>query len=213
MPVVRRLYCCILGLAAFSGCNQLNDCISEELTNLSNCHRAKCAWCECRSNYFDCQDYLWDFGCGFREGYAAVLGGASGCPPTLPPRKYWSCCYQTEEGQCAIVAWFDGYQHGAAVAMADGGGFGGILTSDEIYRKNCRGPVDLDLEAYIKAHQGQGGGEPVQMDGDVPPLPDGGIGSPIVPPSTAPYSPKVVPKPTEEIGPSAELPRDNEVRL
>jgi hypothetical protein len=208
MSLVRKLSGCIIGLAALSGCNQLQDCINEELTNLSICHRAKCAWCECRYNYMDCQDYLWDFGCGFRYGYAAVLGGGDGCPPTLPPRKYWGPCYQTPEGHAAIVAWFDGYQHGAAMAMADGGSSGSIPTSDEIYRKGCRGPVDIDFEAFKKSHPAPTSHSPALMDGDVPPLPDGDVGAPIVPPNTEPYSPKVLPKPTEEIGPSAELPGD-----
>ncbi|MBI2481161.1 MAG: hypothetical protein HYV60_21745, partial [Planctomycetia bacterium] len=56
------------------------------------------------------------FGAGFRDGYEAVASGGNGCPPPLPPRKYWTWKYQTPEGQCKVAAWFEGYTYGATAA-------------------------------------------------------------------------------------------------
>ena len=63
------------------------------------------------------------FKAGFIAGYHNVAGGGNGCPPSLPPRKYWSWKYQTPEGQCKVNAWFEGYPHGARAAEEDGIGY------------------------------------------------------------------------------------------
>lgn len=64
--------------------------------------------------------YTHDYGMGFRAGYIDVAAGANGCPPILPPRRYWSWRYQTPEGQQKMAAWFKGYSVGAAAADKDG---------------------------------------------------------------------------------------------
>jgi hypothetical protein len=205
MPLSRSLSVWLLGLVSLSGCYTTGDRINQEVAACCNRHYAMMAWCQCRGEYAECQDYLCDFGYGFRQGYADVAGGADGCPPALPPRKYWGVCYQSPEGRCAIAAWFDGYQHGAAVAFSDGAGsYGRVPTSDEIYRKNCRVPVAIDLEQYKDSHSPPG--PPVHMDGDVPPIPEpdpvDALGPTNIP---DPYSPGVKPMPPEELGPNAAL--------
>lgn len=85
-----------------------------------NCHRAaKRAWAERYDHYCDreCADY---FGAGFRDGYADVARGGTGCPPPLPPRRYWGWRYQNALGQQRVAAWFDGYPAGARAAEEDG---------------------------------------------------------------------------------------------
>ena len=61
-----------------------------------------------------------DFEEGFRDGYAAAGQGGDGCPPPVPPRKYWSWKYQTPEGQGKVSAWYAGFPHGARAAEQDG---------------------------------------------------------------------------------------------
>jgi len=86
-----------------------------------------------RRAQFEGQPYIEHFGAGFRAGYEDVAGGANGCTPALPPRKYWTWKYQTPEGQGKTAAWFAGYPHGAKAAEEDGAGnFSQIQTSAEI---------------------------------------------------------------------------------
>ncbi|MBA4017515.1 MAG: hypothetical protein C0483_10115 [Pirellula sp.] len=49
---------------------------------------------------------------GWREGYFDYSTGRRCKPPTLPPKKYWSSCYEGCEGQKAISEWYAGYQKG-----------------------------------------------------------------------------------------------------
>lgn len=207
MPILRRWFLCGVSLLTLAACNQLRDCVDAEVTNLTHCHQAKVAWCHCRDRYVDCQDHLWHFGAGFRQGYMDVLGGSQGCPPALPPRKYWAPCYQNPEGHCAIVAWFDGYQHGAATAMADGGSGGPMPTADELYRKNCRVPVAIDFDAFRASLSDREASEPAAMDGDVPPPVDDVVEEPTAPGD--PYSPEVAPLAPDDGGPSAEFSGDD----
>ncbi|MBX3441674.1 MAG: hypothetical protein KF774_04645 [Planctomyces sp.] len=206
MPLFRKLSTWLIGIASMSGCYQLNDCVNQHVSSCCNRHYAMKAWCACRGNYVDCQDYLWDFGAGFRQGYADVAGGADGCVPTLPPRKYWGACYQNDDGRCAVAAWFDGYQHGAAVALADGaGGYSRIVTSDDIYQKCGQAPISIDLDQYKASRTPSPAVPTVPMDGHLPPYPEPVYGAP-VPPIEPPYSPQVAPVPDDAI--PNELPED-----
>jgi hypothetical protein len=62
------------------------------------------------------------FGEGFRDGYVSVASGGNGCPPAMPPRKFWSWRYQNPEGQAQIAAWWEGFPYGAKAAEEDGAG-------------------------------------------------------------------------------------------
>ena len=53
-----------------------------------------------------------DYSDGWREGYFDYSTGRRCKPPTLPPKKYWSTCYQGCEGQKKISEWYSGYQKG-----------------------------------------------------------------------------------------------------
>ena len=78
-----------------------------------------------------------DFGRGFRAGYQSVCMGGDGCRPPMPPRNYWSCHYQCDEGRCQVMAWYDGYHHGALAAQCNGceGQYNVMCASDHLRRE------------------------------------------------------------------------------
>jgi hypothetical protein len=61
-----------------------------------------------------------DYAQGFEDGYYDVASGGDGCPPALPPKKYWRATYSTPAGAEHVDAWFQGFRDGAAAATADG---------------------------------------------------------------------------------------------
>lgn len=117
-----KLNCLLLTLAAtasLAGCSSFNDEVDRFILDKRNCVLAHSAWLAMKSYYGDIE-CRHDFGKGFRAGYRDVASGGDGCQPTLPPRCYWSVCYQTPDGHCRIMAWFDGFTHGAVAARQDG---------------------------------------------------------------------------------------------
>lgn len=60
------------------------------------------------------------FKCGFVEGYHDVLAGGNGCPPPIPPKKYWLRYSRLANGQQQINEWFAGFEDGAAAAKSNG---------------------------------------------------------------------------------------------
>ena len=109
----------ILLLSCFSGCYEVRDGIDECAMKVRNKRRARAAWRRSKSVY-DCIEYRDDFEDGFRDGYYDIASGGRGTPPTLPPRKYWNSRYQNQEGHMKMMAWFDGFDHGALAALEDG---------------------------------------------------------------------------------------------
>lgn len=102
---------------AFYYCEPIDEAIHSH-----NCHRAaKRAW-TARQDRFCGRERLDYFGAGFRDGYASVAMGGTGCPPPLPPQRYWGWRYQNCEGQQCVASWFDGYPAGARAAEEDGVG-------------------------------------------------------------------------------------------
>ena len=203
MPITKKLRVWLVGLAALAGCNSIQDRIDEQVAGCCNKHKAKMAWCACRPNYVECQENLWDFGAGFRKGYEDVLNGASTCTPPFAPRSYWGICYQNDSGRCAVAAWFDGYHHGVAVALADGyGGYSEMQYSGGMYRNCCPKPVNIDLEAY-KSSQGGVMAAPALSDDGLPPIPETIPGGLPAQPNLPDYSPNALPAPPEEKGPTA----------
>jgi hypothetical protein len=79
------------------------------------------AWRFRRSLYRG-QPQFFDFGEGFRAGYVNIASGGDGCPPALPPRRYWNYGFQTAEGQSKVAAWFAGFPEGVRAAKEDGVG-------------------------------------------------------------------------------------------
>lgn len=106
---------------SFTGCcyYELRDTFDECSLGIRNEYLARMAWHRC-SDAYDDHPYEKELGHGFRDGYAAVAGGADGCCPSMPPRCYWNTCYRGCEGQARVNAWFDGYARGAIAAEADG---------------------------------------------------------------------------------------------
>lgn len=115
---------CLTGCSALSGLRenlQYNDAMNDTVLGWRNSVWARQAWKE--HQHLHCHEpQLISFGQGFRDGYADVAGGADGCVPNLPPRRFWSWKYQTAEGQAKVAAWFAGYPYGAAAAQQDGAG-------------------------------------------------------------------------------------------
>jgi hypothetical protein len=167
---------CARALATVSlflvGCHQVRDCIDEQVSTCRNQHLARCAWWRCRGDYVECRDSLCDFGAGFRYGYADVLAGGRGCPPAFPPRSYWGCCYDGDEGKCAVTGWYDGYHHGAAAALADGYGadYSTVPSSMDIYRRCGHQSVPIDLERYKAATAGGSPASPEIPNGHTHPV-------------------------------------------
>jgi hypothetical protein len=79
-----------------------------------------------------------DYRHGFEEGYYDVASGGDGCPPALPPKKYWSATYHSPAGQEHVKAWFQGYRDGAAAAKADGASAYGTLYISEEHRNGMK---------------------------------------------------------------------------
>ena len=120
--------CAVVLLTGSSGCSalqgvrdyaQYNDVTDEFVVGWRNYVWANKAWAAQKACYAD-HPYRHDFGEGFRAGYRDAAAGGNGCPPPLPPRKYWRWQYQSPEGQGKIAAWFEGYPQGAAVAEQEG---------------------------------------------------------------------------------------------
>lgn len=147
-----------------------NDNCNDFVMGWRNSVWATQAWSE-QKQYVAHHPELRAYGDGFRDGYEAVASGGNGCPPPLPPRKYWTWKYQTPEGQCKVAAWFEGYTHGAVSAEEDGAGnFQDIQVSNSI---------ELQYTPEFQAGQipGHGGGfiVPGEPSDTVPyePLPEG----------------------------------------
>lgn len=74
------------------------------------------------------------FGEGFKAGYVNIASGGNGCPPPVPPNKYWNWRYQSLEGQAKVAAWFEGWPYGVAAAEQDNAGAGREIQVSEPIR-------------------------------------------------------------------------------
>lgn len=119
----------LLMACASVGCGSFYDYVDSTCYQIKCDHHAKTAWMEVRDLY-EGVAFPYNFGEGFRAGYKAVcLGDDTGCPPPMPPRRYWSSCYLNCEGQARAMAWYDGYAHGVVAASCGGcGSHGHVVT-------------------------------------------------------------------------------------
>lgn len=109
-----------------------NDCGNDFVISYRNDVWAANSW-HANKHAFAGQPHLKAFSDGYKAGYVAVASGGSGCPPAIPPRKYWRWQYQTAEGQSKMAAWSSGFPHGAAAAEQDlAGEFMEIPVSEDI---------------------------------------------------------------------------------
>ena len=126
----------------FNGCASLYNEVDECLMTKHNKWIAYRAW-RAHKGYWDCEPHRKDFGDGFREGYYDSMNGGGECPPTLPPRKYWSV---HNTGPCSkekTVAWYNGYAAGSMAAVSEGmRDRNRIVTASQIYQKHCQTQIE-----------------------------------------------------------------------
>ena len=132
----RRARRCNLGVAFIAlgsmcllcGCTSVSSsigsvfsggCMSEAIELHRNRTCALKAWFRREHNFCD-QPNLRDFKDGFVDGYVAIAEGKPGCPPSVPPKRFWSWAYQTPSGQSQMAAWYAGYPYGVQAAKDDG---------------------------------------------------------------------------------------------
>lgn len=114
-----RICACIVMVIPMTGCYCLTDHHDEVMISMKNRYKAYKAWKHVRK-HCDNIDEPWHFGHGFKKGYYDVALGGNGCPPALPPRRYWSVWYQSNQGHYKQHRWFDGYEYGALAAEKAG---------------------------------------------------------------------------------------------
>lgn len=156
--------------AVTAGCaaieEEKDECISD---CLDKC-RSWCVWHRVRRCYSD-EPNLHAFGEGFRAGYLHIKNGGNGCPPLLPPRKYWSsCCYRGCKGQSASVSWFNGFSEGVMQGLYDGvAGCNQVVTSRDLYGNECE--EEIDIRAMLEHVQQNGSVTDPLWNNPVPAIP------------------------------------------
>jgi hypothetical protein len=113
----------IIVLASLSGCTAVQDCHYETTNSL----RTELAWLEAGPKPLDPNaPPIWGLAShykhGWKQGYYDVAMGGAGQRPFLPPKKYWSACYQNARGERAVEFWFQGYHDGAEAGHQRGAG-------------------------------------------------------------------------------------------
>ena len=87
------------------------ECVDDFMISYRNRAMAEKAWHRNKHLFCD-RRFLGAFKDGFLSGYAEVATGGTGCAPAVAPEEYWGWRYQSEIGQCAINAWYEGYPMG-----------------------------------------------------------------------------------------------------
>lgn len=142
-----------------TGCFTISNYFDELRFSRTLHSRAKKVWSRSEGAYQHVEHDLDDFGRGFVAGYRDVARGRNGCPPTVPPPRYWRTKYSNAAGKRQVVAWFDGYHHGAAAAKGDGiSNSRQLLTSQEVYNK-CRQYVEYLPEDVFQEEFDEEGGD------------------------------------------------------
>jgi hypothetical protein len=101
-------------MLACTGCAAVQDM----QYSCSNYCRAFMAW-QTQSKKFNGRHSA-DYATGWKKGYFSVAMGGPGCPPAIPPERYWRSKYQSLEGQRAIEAWYRGFEDGSLASERDG---------------------------------------------------------------------------------------------
>jgi hypothetical protein len=112
----------IINAILLAGCASVRDAILQDCLLVRTSIEAGKAWeqfCDIRANGSD--DWASEhYERGFKDGYVGVGMGATGCPPTLPPSKYWKLKYRTMNGKVDVTDWYNGYAEGAHAAKLMG---------------------------------------------------------------------------------------------
>ncbi|MCA9053951.1 MAG: hypothetical protein KDA75_08950 [Planctomycetaceae bacterium] len=168
------------------GCYTLHDCVNQSLIDVRDHCEAHAVWKSCGKDQAACEEYPCNFGEGFREGYRAVSAGGNGCPPTLPPRKYWCVLYQNDEGRQKVVSWYNGYAAGAAAAHGNGvQERNRLVTATDLYHRQCpecRTEIVIDPPGPTEPELNEKSDYFPELPDSVPELP------PIDPEEQAPFS-------------------------
>lgn len=193
--------CCLLAMAictlAGAGCAQFQEYANENIIASRNKKMALEAWRSVENAYPIGKPYRKHFKDGFIDGYYDVASGGDGCPPVLPPPKYWEACYQSPEGHEKIRMWFNGFSEGVMVAKLDGAGTWSQIPIS--LNANCEYPEGMEPGAEVPPPPGEGVTPPIAPR-DVPrPLPPAPTGTP-----KAPVKPPVPPRIPQELREEAE---------
>lgn len=188
---------------ALAGCGSLN----EYKIDSRNHRLARRAW-NCMKHVYADVDYPYDFGLGFQEGYFDVASGGNGCPPLLPPKRYWTANLANPLGHRRTHAWFEGYKYGALVAEQDGVGVWLTMPSG---RPEPPPPVDISSMLPAKKDEGKStvpgrGAESSEREEDTAPL--------TVPPTPEPTPPTPAPPtpgPADKPAPPAPKPAEKKL--
>lgn len=177
-----RLAVLLLLLAPGAGCTTLRGLgdqiayfhpLNEVVAGVRARSHARQAWREHGAEFAD-QPHLDDFAEGFRAGYADVLRGEPGCPPPVPPRRYWRTKYENPAGREQVDAWYAGYPYGASSAEMNGEGlFRPIPARSQVARRRL--PERLDPEEISDGPRTETPAllPPVRRRPTEPPLDDG----------------------------------------
>jgi hypothetical protein len=114
-----RISLVLLLAVVANGCYAACDALTDASIRVRNRMWARQAWdesCWRGSN----APHLDDFHSGFAAGYMDVASGKNGCPPPLPPRKYWSPSRLDSQGRQESAAWYNGYAQGVLAARERG---------------------------------------------------------------------------------------------
>jgi hypothetical protein len=172
--------------------------VNELTTGVHSRLSARDAWRVHEAEYADVP-HLDDFADGFRVGYADVARGEIGCPPPLPPRKYWRRRYESPAGREQVAAWYAGYDNGADLASTDGvGAWRPIPPSPRL------GPHPLETLPTPRALVEFSSNEMLseEADGENLERPPGAVEPPLTPPArrSAPAEQLPIPSPEERTG-------------
>jgi len=58
-----------------------------------------------------------EFKYGFVQAYVDIALGSDGCPPAIPPERFWKTCNRHPDGHSAALQWYEGYSAGAQRAL------------------------------------------------------------------------------------------------
>lgn len=104
----------LIALLGSSGCATMNE-FCDELAVRAMVRQAQHEYCV--PSHLGPAEAV-HFRSGWREGYYSVATGGDGCPPLVPPKKYWKLVHPHRGAQVDI--WYRGFACGAAAAHSEG---------------------------------------------------------------------------------------------
>lgn len=93
----------ILLVSQLTGCFTIRSYFDELHYSRKIENRAEKIWGESKGAYRHVEHHLEDFGRGFVAGYESTAKGGDGCPPVLPPTRYWRTKYSNDVGKNTLL--------------------------------------------------------------------------------------------------------------